>query len=115
MPRKPRRPCKWLGCPALVESGYCPTHEKKVKQQDDAYRGSAASRGYDARWHNYRDWYLRQHPLCVACRAENSVQAATVVDHIIPLVKGGEMYVEANLRWLGVAHHAKKTSIETRG
>ena len=42
--------------------------------------GAAHEKGYDARWHKYRNWYLAQHPLCVVCD-----HAANVVDHIVPV------------------------------
>jgi 5-methylcytosine-specific restriction endonuclease McrA len=47
-------------------------------------RGSAASRGYDARWRRYRMMFLRENPLCVLCRPLGRIRAATVVDHIEP-------------------------------
>lgn len=45
---------------------------------------SAASRGYDGRWRQYRVQFLRANPLCVYCEREGKVTAATVVDHIVP-------------------------------
>lgn len=37
-----------------------------------------------------RKWFLQEHPLCVRCEAAGRVSAATQVDHIVPLFKGGE-------------------------
>jgi 5-methylcytosine-specific restriction protein A len=53
-------------------------------------RGSAASRGYGARWRKYRLAYLAAHPLCVMCAETKHVTEATVVDHI-QAHKGDEM------------------------
>lgn len=47
-------------------------------------RKSAALRGYGHKWRVAREIYLRSNPLCVMCRADGYVVAATVVDHIIP-------------------------------
>lgn len=46
-------------------------------------QGSTA-RGYGYRWQQYRLRYLAQHPLCVMCEAAGRVEAAVVVDHVVP-------------------------------
>ena len=46
--------------------------------------GSAASRGYGARWREARLEFLKDNPLCVRCDAAGRVQPATVVDHRVP-------------------------------
>ena len=43
---------------------------------------TTAERGYGHRWQKAREGWLREHPLCVMCKAENRVVAATVVDHV---------------------------------
>lgn len=50
MPSALLKPCAQPGCPELVESGRCKTHERQKEQ----YRGSAASRGYDYTWTKFR-------------------------------------------------------------
>jgi 5-methylcytosine-specific restriction endonuclease McrA len=45
---------------------------------------SAAARGYGHKWRNSREVFLTNNPLCVMCKAEGRVTAATVVDHIVP-------------------------------
>jgi 5-methylcytosine-specific restriction protein A len=54
---------------------------------------------------------LRNEPLCRLCKAEGIVRAAVVVDHIVPLAKGGED-VDANCRSLCVEHHDQVTREE---
>lgn len=39
--------CATPGCPRTVDRGHCSGHQR----QRDQRRGSAASRGYDAKWH----------------------------------------------------------------
>ena len=48
MPSALLKPCgvKGGGCPELVIEGLCPEHSR----QNESYRGSAASRGYDSHW-----------------------------------------------------------------
>ena len=47
MPKNPKRPCRYPGCPNLCESGtYCPEHSA---ESPDRLRGNATKRGYDAK------------------------------------------------------------------
>ncbi|MFR8915662.1 MAG: HNH endonuclease, partial [Oscillospiraceae bacterium] len=50
----------------------------------DRLRGSAAERGYDAKWRRARKRFLRSHPLCANCLSQGVLTPATVVDHIVP-------------------------------
>lgn len=78
MPRKPKLPCRYPGCPKLSDSVYCEEHR-------DLYsRESATARGYDSKWRKARDLFLRKHPLCAECLRQGKVIPATVVDHIVP-------------------------------
>ena len=82
MPRKPKRPCRYPGCPNLCDSGvYCNEH---AKYSTDRRRGNAAERGYDSKWRSARALFLKKNPLCVKCRENGKLTPATVVDHIIP-------------------------------
>ena len=57
MPKHPKRPCRYPGCPNLCESGtYCPEHSAG---SPDRLRGSATERGYDAKWRRARKRFLR--------------------------------------------------------
>ena len=115
-PRRPLRPCAHPRCPELVESGCCPPHQ--VKRQElaravDRRRGSAASRGYGARWRRYREWFLERHPVC-ACGCE---KPATDVDHIVP-VSGPDdprFWDPTNHQALTHECHSAKTATEDGG
>jgi len=80
MPSLPPHACATAGCPSRVPHGRarCPSCERRREQQ----RGSAAARGYDARWRAYRRRYLGKNPLCVLHLAKGEVVAAAVVDHV---------------------------------
>ena len=77
-------------------------------------RGSAASRGYDARWRRIRSRHLSQHPLCAHCLQNGRTEAAQHVDHIIPLRKGGT-HAKGNLQSLCASCHSRKTAREDGG
>ena len=78
MPHKPKRPCRYPGCPGFCEQGqvFCKDH---IMWSDDRLRGGADARGYDARWRKARALFLKQHPLCAFCQAEGKIVPATVV------------------------------------
>ena len=82
MPSKPKRPCRFPGCPNLCKSGvYC---EKHKEYSSDVLRGDANKRGYNAEWRKARLAFLKHNPLCAKCLSEGRYIPATVVDHIIP-------------------------------
>jgi 5-methylcytosine-specific restriction protein A len=55
--------------------------------------------------------HLRVEPLCRKCRADGIIEAATDVDHIVPLRKGGTSE-ESNLQSLCHSCHSRKTNQE---
>ena len=82
MPRTPKRPCRYPGCPNLCEKGvYCLQH---MEFSSDRMRGGADARGYNAEWRRARKAFLQKHPLCAECGKAGKLTPATVVDHIIP-------------------------------
>lgn len=52
---------------------------------------------------------LRSEPLCRDCRDKGLVQAATVIDHIVPLISGGDDS-DANCRALCHECHRTRTA-----
>lgn len=69
------------------------------------------SRDYGARWRKIRLMQLRAEPLCRHCKAQGVVTAATEVDHIIRLRRGGTNSPD-NLQSLCKSCHSKKTQLE---
>ena len=65
-------------------SGRCDKHRRAERQALDARRGSSTERGYSYAWQRAREGFLRSHPLCRAHEAQDKVEPATVVDHIVP-------------------------------
>lgn len=73
MPYAPPKPCAHPRCPALAESGrrWCAAHRPAAREEQaranaaiDRRRGSAAERGYGAKWAAQSAAFRRRHPLC---------------------------------------------------
>lgn len=117
-PRRIPTPCRQPRCPNTTadRSGYCVQHAKQERQEYDRRRGSARSRGYTRQWEKARLRWLQEHPLCAECERQDTLTAATIVDHIIP--HRGDMVLfwdETNWRSLCVPHHNEKTAREDGG
>ena len=113
MPYKPSRPCHYQGCPNLTDHprGYCPLHLSGKYREEDSKRPPSHERGYDRHWRRARVRYLREHPLCVICLADERITAATVVDHIIPPKGDYELFWGGdNWQSLCKVHHDQKTA-----
>ncbi len=107
MPRKPAKPCRIAGCPQLTsvtDDVLCAPHCAQAARRYEASRGSPASRGYGKRWQKLRLMILAREPLCRMCG-----RAATEVDHIMPLSRGGDD-LEENLQALCRSCHSRKTA-----
>ena len=104
MPRKPKRPCRYPGCPALSDDVYCDVHRPLYAREN------ATARGYDGRWRVARLRFLKRNPLCAACMQEGRLSPATVVDHITPH-RGDEtlFWEESNWQPMCKPCHDRKT------
>lgn len=60
-----------------------PTKADRDRRADER-RGSARSRGYGSAWERARLQHLMEHPLCLGCEAVGVVEAAVLVDHVVP-------------------------------
>lgn len=85
----------------------CRAKRSKERQQaNDAARGSAASRGYDAEWSKVRFRFLHHNPDCCVCGAK-----ATHVDHIKSVREAPHLrLVESNLRSMCGPCHSRRTA-----
>ena len=108
MPKAPKRPCRYPGCPNLCDKGvYCSQH---MQFSSDRMRGGAESRGCDARWRKARTAFLQRNPLCNECMKRGKITPATVVDHIIPHRGDRKLFWdESNWQPLCKCCHDRKT------
>lgn len=111
MPQSLPHPCAHPGCPGLTRQRYCDKHKTEGSKVDIQTRGTAAHRGYDARWRRIRAEVLRKHPLCMDCLEQGRTAAATDVHHIDGNVQN---MAESNLRPLCKACHSRHTIKENR-
>ena len=117
MPIAPPKPCNRQGCGALVHSPerYCEQHRLgRQREQSQARRADPITRErlafYSSRtWRAVRAAQLGTHPLCLMCKAEGRLTAATVVDHVTEIKQGGDRFNPANLQSLCASCHARKT------
>jgi len=90
MPRKPKRPCSYPGCPELTDGMFCNEHAKQEALRYERYdRDPAVKKRYGRTWKRMRDRYIKAHPLCERCAKDKKVTAAEEVHHIKPLSHGG--------------------------
>lgn len=107
MPRKPKRPCSYPGCPKLTDGRYCPEHQRQVDKQYERYgRSRESKQRYKGTWPKIRAHYIAAHPLCEMCLKDGRYTKARQVHHIVPLAEGGSSS-ESNLMALCDACHAK--------
>jgi 5-methylcytosine-specific restriction protein A len=118
MPVAAPRPCRHVGCRALVygREGFCDAHRKARYREYSQQRQAKGERVklYDtAAWKRVRATHLALEPLCRSCRLAGRLVAANVVDHITPIKKGGSELDDSNLQSLCKPCHSAKTLIET--
>lgn len=114
MPHKLAKPCKHPGCPLTTRFRFCEEHCKQHSRQLSRQRLSPAKRGYDRAWQKTRLIVLAEEPFCRECAKQKRIEAATDVDHIIPLARGGT-HDRSNLQPLCAVCHSRKTVKEDGG
>ena len=88
----------------------------QYKPRPKRIRASAYSRGYTRNWQHARLAYLTLHPLCVLCQAAGRIEAATVIDHIVPHRGDHQLFWDrSNWQALCKACHDRKTTSEDGG
>ena len=110
MPKRPKKPCSYPGCPKLTERRYCEGHEKTMNDRYNRYeRPYDTSVRYGTEWRKVRNRYIKAHPLCEECRKNGRLTSATEVHHILPINHGGT-HEEANLMALCKPGHTRITA-----
>ena len=111
MPRKPKIPCAYPGCPELVDGTYCEKHKKKRDSEYNKYSRDEFSKFFykSKEWIILRAEQLKLHPFCEECLKQGKVKRAKIVDHIIPIKQGGAKLDLANLQSLCWSCHSRKS------
>ncbi len=91
MPKKPKKPCKWPGCPRLTDGTYCVEHARLVvAKYNNEHRDPAINQRYqNDEWQTIRDSFIVAQPFCQLCRKYGRLVKAEEVHHIKPLAEGG--------------------------
>ena len=118
MPKAALRPCRYPGCPELVERGYCAEHADRVSEmrKGSTVRDPEVQRLYNLRrWKRMREAQLRKQPWCEACLSDNIYTPAVHVHHVQR--HGGDIaiFLTSPLQSLCHSCHSRITVEETRG
>lgn len=90
MPRMPKRPCAWPGCPNLTDGRYCDVHAKRAEKVTDGFtREPDKHARYGRAWKKARDAYATAHPFCERCFEQGRMTPLDEVHHIVPVREGG--------------------------
>ena len=107
MPRKPKHPCHYPGCPELTYDRFCEKHTKKYNSDYERYgRNPQTRRRYGRAWQRIRSNYAKEHPFCEECLKEGRLTKTEQIHHIKPLAEGGT-HDRDNLMALCTSCHAK--------
>lgn len=113
MPRKPKRPCSYPGCPELTDDSYCNKHKREMDKQYNKYqRDPESNKRYGRSWKRIRDRYIKTHPLCEECEKQGRLTPVEEVHHIIPLSRGGGNETSNLMSLCGSCH--RKITAESR-
>lgn len=95
--------------PKKIQRCYVPEHKAFERENDN-------SKFYNSwPWRIAAKRYKLANPLCVECDKIGIVTPVKVVDHIIPINKGGERLDKANFQSLCESCHNKKSAGEKGG
>ena len=109
MPNAPGRLCSRPGCPGITRGGTCSVCGPVKTRESQRERPEWKNRLYGRRWKRRSRQHLREHPLCVTCKAQGKIVAATAADHIVPHRGDEELFWNGELQSLCKLHHDRKT------
>ena len=110
MPKMPKHPCGFPGCPNLTDGRFCEEHAKQENRRYERYqRDPATKRRYGRAWQRIRDRYAAAHPFCEECYKRGVLTPTEEIHHIKPLAHGGT-HAENNLMALCKPCHSRITA-----
>ena len=109
VPKMPKRPCGFPGCPNLTDGRFCEAHAKQENRRYEKYdRDPAVRRRYGRAWQRIRDRYAAAHPFCEECYKRGVLTPTEEIHHIKPLAHGGT-HADDNLMALCKPCHSRIT------
>lgn len=112
MPKKPKRPCSYPGCPNLTDGRFCEKHQKQENRRYEKHdRTPEMKKRYGRAWKKIRDRHMAEYPLCEMCKKQGRLARAEEVHHIKPLSMGGTND-DGNLMSLCKVCHSEITAKE---
>ena len=109
MPKMPKHPCGFPGCPNLTDGRFCEIHAKQENRHYERYqRDPAIKRRYGRAWQRIRDRYTAAHPFCEECYKRGVLTPTEEIHHIKPLAHGGT-HADDNLMALCKPCHSRIT------
>ena len=109
MPKMPKHPCDFPGCPNLTDRRYCEEHAKQENRRYERYqRDPATKRRYGRAWQRIRNRYVAAHPFCEECYKKGILTPTEEIHHITPLAHGGT-HADDNLMALCKPCHSRIT------
>lgn len=110
--------CAHGGCTAVAIEGtsrceaHTVTYAPKKRYEHHYHQGKHIYSS--ARWVRLRGDFLRHNPLCAKHQSLGLFIPATIVDHIVEIEDGGEVWDVSNLQGLCDECHKVKTGLEAR-
>lgn len=90
MPMKPKKPCRFPGCPNLTDERFCPEHKRKTDSDYEKFGRDKNTRSrYGRAWKRIRDKYASEHPFCELCFQRGIAVPTEQIHHKKPLSEGG--------------------------
>jgi len=88
-----RKICAEVGCYQMIEGSRCDKHKRRERPDAEHHKF------YESRaWRSFRKSYAASHPKrCSMCLRHTTKVA---LDHIVPILQGGERFRVDNVRWL---------------
>lgn len=84
--------------------------QNKPQHKSYGFKTNSSKFYHSSEWRNLRKEFLSDNPLCVECVKIGEVESAKIVDHIVPIRKGGHPTDRSNLQGLCTHHNAIKTA-----
>lgn len=111
MPYRPKKPCRYPGCPELTNETFCEKHKREDNKIYNQYKRDELSRTFyrTQRWIETRKKKLHINPFCEECQRNGTMVVGKIVDHIVPIKQGGEPYDLDNLQTLCWSCHSRKS------